>query len=76
MHRYFLHNDDLREASARTLGAGQTGLLTGWGVFSTLRVYGGAIFAWERHWKRMQGDARRMRVPFPPESAPLENSVK
>ncbi len=65
MHRFILHNDDIREASECVLSAGQVGLLSGWGVFSTLRVSGGVLFAWERHWERMRRDAALMRVPFP-----------
>src|SRR5207247_2399772 len=33
------------------------------------------LFAWERHWKRMQSDARRIRVPFPSEPAWLEERL-
>lgn len=65
MHRFLLHNDEIREASETNLAAGQVGLLAGWGVFSTLRVYDGVMFAWERHWERMKRDAALMRVPFP-----------
>jgi len=65
MHRYLLHNDEIRDTGAQDLSAGQVGLLNGWGVFSTIRVYDGVMFAWERHWARMQIDAGRMRVPFP-----------
>jgi branched-chain amino acid aminotransferase len=67
MHRYLLHNDDIRDTGAQDLSAGQVGLLNGWGVFSTIRVYDGVMFAWERHWNRMKIDAGRMRVPFPPD---------
>jgi branched-chain amino acid aminotransferase len=67
MHRYLLHNDDIRDTGAQDLSAGQVGLLNGWGVFSTIRVYDGVMFEWERHWARMHADAGRMRVPFPPE---------
>jgi branched-chain amino acid aminotransferase len=65
MHRFLLHNDEIREAAETSLAAGQVGLLAGWGVFSTLRVYDGVMFAWERHWDRMKRDAALMRVPFP-----------
>jgi len=67
MHRYLLHNDEIRDTSAQDLSAGQVGLLNGWGVFSTIRVYDGVMFAWERHWDRMHIDAGRLRVPFPPD---------
>jgi branched-chain amino acid aminotransferase len=68
MHRFLLHNDEIREASETNLAAGQVGLLAGWGVFSTLRVYDGVMFGWERHWERMKRDAALMRVPFPPDA--------
>jgi branched-chain amino acid aminotransferase len=71
MHRFLLHNEEIVDAASRTMGAGQVGLLTGWGVFSTMRVYDGVIFAWERHWQRLQTDAGRMRVPFPAEPGPI-----
>ncbi len=47
------------------LAPGQVGLLSGWGVFSTVKVVDGVLFAWERHWARMKRDAKRMHVPFP-----------
>jgi branched-chain amino acid aminotransferase len=65
IHRYILHNGEIREASEARLCAGQLGLLSGWGVFSTLRVEDGQLFAWERHWSRMSNDARLMNVPMP-----------
>jgi branched-chain amino acid aminotransferase len=76
MHRYLLHNDEIRDAADRGLSPGQVGLLSGWGVFSTLRVYDGVMFAWERHWKRIQADAARMRVPCPSEPQWLESRLQ
>ena len=43
---------------------GQVGFLNGWGVFSTVRVADGILFAFERHYRRMMTDADRMHVPF------------
>src|SRR5947207_2765950 len=68
VHRYILHNDKIHDASERVLAPGQVGLLAGWGVFSTLRVAEGVLFAWERHWARMRKDAALLRVPLPPDS--------
>ena len=65
MHSFLLHNDDIRDTSVQDLSAGQVGLLNGWGVFSTIRVYDGVMFAWQRHWDRMSRDAKKMRVPMP-----------
>ncbi|HEY6392732.1 MAG TPA: aminotransferase class IV [Bryobacteraceae bacterium] len=65
MHRFLLHNDAVLDAGQKDLSAGQVGLLNGWGVFSTIRVADGVLFAFERHWERMRRDAALMRVPFP-----------
>jgi len=67
VHRFVLHNEEIREASDKLLAPGQVGLLSGWGVFSTIRVAGGVLFAFERHWARMGKDAAALRVPLPPD---------
>ncbi len=54
------------------LRAGQIGLFTGWGVFSTIKIAGGVLFAFDRHWARMRKDADLLRVPFPWTPAELE----
>ncbi len=38
--------------------------MNGWGVFTTMRVVDGVLFAFDRHYRRMRGDAERMHVPF------------
>src|SRR5580700_3573606 len=72
MHRFVLHNGDIVDARQKTLSAGQVGLLTGWGVFTTMRVADGVLFAFERHWQRMHQDALRMHVPFPADAGRLK----
>ena len=72
MHRFQLHNDDLRDTGDPIVSPGQVGLMNGWGIFSTIRVQDGVMFAWERHWARMRRDAARMRVPFPEDEKWLE----
>jgi len=67
VHRYVLHNDEIREASEKQLTPGQVGLLSGWGVFSTMRVADGVLFAFERHWTRMRKDAGALGVEMPPD---------
>ncbi len=64
LHRFVLHNDRICEASEPTLSPGQVGLLSGWGVFSTIRVVDGVLFAFERHWNRISRDAAAFRVPL------------
>jgi branched-chain amino acid aminotransferase len=75
MHPFLLHNDEVRDAADLIVSPGQLGLLNGWGVFSTLRVYSGVMFEWERHWARMRRDAARLRVPFPEDPAWLEQRL-
>lgn len=70
-----LYNDGVRETTEKFLSPGQVGLLNGWGVFSTLRVKEGVLFAWERHYARMQRDAALLHVPFP-DSAYLETRLR
>jgi len=65
LHRHILHNDAIRDATDPVLAPSQVGLLSGWGVFSTLRVADGVLFAWERHWARMCRDAAVFHVPLP-----------
>jgi branched-chain amino acid aminotransferase len=75
IHRHILWNGEIREATEACLVPGQVGLLAGWGVFSTLRVMDGALFAWERHWARMSRDAVLMNVPMPPGAERVEEDL-
>lgn len=65
IHRHVLFNDQIRDSSEKLLAPGQVGLLAGWGVFSTIRVFDGVLFAFERHWARMVKDAALFHVPMP-----------
>ena len=46
------------------LSPGQAGLLNGWGVFTTIRIYDGQPFAFDRHWNRLATDASRLKIPL------------
>jgi branched-chain amino acid aminotransferase len=65
MHSNILHNGSIQHSGQRCLTPGQTGVMNGWGVFSTIRVSRGVLFAYERHWARMRRDAEALRVPMP-----------
>jgi len=56
------HNDRIIPLAEARLSPGQMGLLMGWGVFTTLRIYDGVPFAFDRHWERMARDAERLGV--------------
>lgn len=75
MHPFLLHNGQIHPISENSLSAGQTGLLTGWGVFTTVRVIDRVMFAFERHFARMKRDAKLLNVPFPDSSEWLEKQL-
>ena len=75
LHRHILHNGRVVEADSPRLFAGQVGLLAGWGVFTTLRVKDGELFAWERHWARMSRDARLLNVAMPPDADEVRDDL-
>jgi len=49
--------------------------MNGWGVFSTLRVSDGVLFAYSRHYARMQRDAALLRIPFAGSPESLHKSL-
>jgi branched-chain amino acid aminotransferase len=65
IHRFIFRNDRVQPIEQVRLSPGQSGLLNGWGVFTTIRIVEGIPFAFERHWKRLVGDAQRIHCPFP-----------
>lgn len=75
LHRHILHNDIIVTASDRVLAAGQVGLLSGWGVFSTLRIADGVLFAFDRHWARIQRDAKAFHVEIPDDSEAVRRKL-
>jgi branched-chain amino acid aminotransferase len=75
VHGYLLHNGEIRDTGEPLLSPGQVGFMNGWGIFSTLRVSQGVLFAFERHYARMQRDAECIRVPFDLSPAELQRSL-
>jgi branched-chain amino acid aminotransferase len=75
MDSLIFHNDRLVSLAECRLSPGQAGLLMGWGVFTTLRIYKGIPFAFERHWARMARDAARLGVPLPYKPGAVRQAV-
>jgi len=75
MHRFVLYNDDILDAVDACISPGHAGFMTGWGVFSTLRVSHGVLFEFGRHFGRMARDASIVRVPFPTHPRWLEERL-
>jgi branched-chain amino acid aminotransferase len=65
IHRNIFHNDSLQPIEKVRLSPGQTGLICGWGLFTTMRISRGEAFAYERHWRRLEKDAAVIRMPLP-----------
>ncbi len=76
IHRYVFHNDRIVPLEKARLSPGQAGLLSGWGLFTTLRVFEGEAFAFERHWRRLEKDAGRTHVPFPFDAAKVREHLR
>jgi branched-chain amino acid aminotransferase len=64
IHPYVFHNDSLLPLEKVRLSPGQVGLICGWGIFTTLRIFRGEAFAFERHWRRLEKDAALTRIPL------------
>jgi branched-subunit amino acid aminotransferase/4-amino-4-deoxychorismate lyase len=64
MDRLIVHNDRIIPLDDAHLSPGQAGLLMGWGVFTTLRLYRGQPFEFHRHWERLTRDAASLSVPM------------
>jgi branched-subunit amino acid aminotransferase/4-amino-4-deoxychorismate lyase len=62
MHRLIYHNDQIMDAAGVTISPTNAGLLYGWGVFTTVRIYDGKAFAFDRHWKRLVAHAERAHI--------------
>ena len=75
IHRAVLHNGRICSSADNVLAPGQLGLLAGWGVFTTIRVTEGVLFAWDRHWARVSRDAALMHIALPGDVAALQRDL-
>ena len=76
IHRLIFHNDRIVPIEQARLSPGQAGLLNGWGLFTTMRIFRGEAFAYERHWRRIEKDAGRIRLPFPFDPAQVRRHLQ
>lgn len=65
IHSCVFHNEVLAPIEKIRLSPGQAGLICGWGLFTSLRIFRGEAFAYERHWRRLEKDAAIVRLPMP-----------
>lgn len=60
IHAWAWHNGQIVSTAELRVSPLQTGLLSGWGLFSTLRIYQGVPFALEDHWQRLATDGAKL----------------
>jgi branched-chain amino acid aminotransferase len=65
MDRLIYYNDRIVETGRAAVPATNAGLLYGWGVFTTLRVCEGKVFAMGRHWERLARHAEQALIELP-----------
>lgn len=65
MHHLIYHNDQIVSVADSRISPTSAGLLYGWGVFTTLRIYDGKPFAFDLHWNRLELHAERARIVPP-----------
>lgn len=75
MHDYVHHNGRLVGVSEARLSPGQSGLYSGWGIFTTLLIRAGVPFAVDRHWERLTRDARLTHVSLPVDRSDLDRAL-
>ena len=68
-------NGVFKDPAEATIGAASAGVLSGWGVFTTIGVWAGRPFAWERHLARLRRDAARAEVPITYDDACLRYAL-
>src|SRR5918911_5216231 len=69
------HNDRLVQVSEARVAPTLAGVLYGWGLFTTLRVYGGRVFAFEHHWERLLRSAEKARVPLGVDATAMKRAL-
>lgn len=76
MHRFIYHNDRVLPLEEVRLSPGQAGLINGWGIFSTVRVFDGIPFALERHYERLARDAARIQLPLKASQSEVRDAMQ
>lgn len=74
-HPFVSYNNRIISADEAIFKPGQIGLLSGWGVFTTMRIFQGVPFSLERHWARLNRDAELIHVEVPLDLATLSNAI-
>ena len=75
MDRLIHYNGRIVDAAEGRVPPTAAGVLYGWGVFTTMRIYDGEVFALDRHWERLLRDSEKARVPLPLDIPELKRAI-
>jgi branched-chain amino acid aminotransferase len=75
MDRLIYFNDKIADVHSAGIDVTSAGLLYGWGVFTTISVSNGQVFALDRYIERLIQHAERARIPVPDDSDALKQPV-
>lgn len=73
MHKFASFNHKIFTPEQINLSAISSATLYGRGIFTTLAIYEGKLFLWEKHWRRLTENAQKINIDL---SEFDENSVK
>lgn len=62
MHKFVFYNHKILPAENAFLSAASSAALYGRGIFTTVSVHDFVPFLWEKHWRRLTGNARKIKV--------------
>lgn len=76
MHDLVSFNGESTASANAYVSALSTAVLYGKGVFTTIAIYGGEPFLWEKHWKRLENNAAELNIDLSEFSAEtVKNSL-
>jgi branched-subunit amino acid aminotransferase/4-amino-4-deoxychorismate lyase len=70
------YNGRVAEAQSVCIGPTLGGLVYGWGLFTTLRIYDGKAFAFDYHWERLARHAEKSRIRLGVSESAMRNAIK
>ena len=69
-------NGRLHSAHEPSISPLNRGYLYGDAIYEVWRTYRGVLFAWEEHWRRLEGSARALHMALPLEQKPMLDEIR
>ncbi len=73
MHEFIFFDHNFKRAEESSISAVSSAALYGKGIFTTIAIYEGQLFLWEKHWRRLLDNAIKLHIDL---SAYSEEMVK